>query len=206
MKTQEYRIFYIIAVACINLFALTIGVLLGASEMFINSKYGILVFIVSAAVAGISCLLYYRDKKQEEHFVKSYSVVVNEYNNAKKNLTELESKKKELEEKLNENSNSKLNEKFDQLKKKCDTIEAFRNSFPLNIAPRYAIYNIIRTNINAGQSSSWKIMGTFADELWECDVIRPETQLYGDMIIAAKNTKCPEDIQKFSVGNELFWA
>ena len=91
------------------------------------------------------------------------------------------------------------------LRKKCETIENFRNSFPYRIADGYVLYNIMRTEIQVSGYSRWQLVGEFDNQLWEYSLLRPDTQSYKEMLSLAAATSSPQELGELNVSGQLLW-
>ncbi len=93
----------------------------------------------------------------------------------------------------------------DLLRKKCETIENFRNSFPYRIADGYILYNIMRTEIQVSGYSRWQLVGEFEGNLWEYTLLRPDTQSYKEMLSLAAATTAPAELEELNISKQLLW-
>ena len=91
------------------------------------------------------------------------------------------------------------------LRKKCEAIENFRNSFPYRIADGYILYNIMRTEIQVSGYSRWQLVGEFDNQLWEYSLLRPDTQSYKEMLSLAAATSSPQELGELNVSGQLLW-
>lgn len=123
-----------------------------------------------------------------------------------KQISKLNKENETLKAQLSSLTNPK-NEISEQekLRKKCDAIEAFRDSFPYSISDAYQIYNIIRTELCVSAYSRWKLVGLYNGNLWEYDLIRPDTQSHKELLCLVANTQTPEDLNELNVANQLIF-
>lgn len=91
------------------------------------------------------------------------------------------------------------------LRKKCETLEKFRNSFPYRIADGYILYNIMRTEIQVSGFSRWQLVGEFDGQLWEYTLLRPDTQSYKEMLSLAAATQAPAELSELNISEQLLW-
>ena len=91
------------------------------------------------------------------------------------------------------------------LRKKCETIENFRNSFPYRIADGYILYNIMRIEIQVSGFSRWQLVGEFEGQLWEYTLLRPDTQSYKEMLSLAAATAEPAELKELNISEQLLW-
>lgn len=127
-------------------------------------------------------------------------------NERDKQISKLNKENETLKAQLSSLTNPK-NEISEQekLRKKCDAIEAFRDSFPYSISDTYQIYNIIRTELCVSAYSRWKLVGLYNGNLWEYDLIRPDTQSHKELLCLVANTQTPEDLNELNVANQLIF-
>lgn len=91
------------------------------------------------------------------------------------------------------------------LRKKCETIENFRNSFPYRIAEGYILYNIMRTEIQVSGYSRWQLVGECDNQLWAYTLLRPDTQSYKEMLSLAAATSSPQELSELNISEQLLW-
>lgn len=205
MSSKENRMLFLFLMVVINVFGLIAGIYIGMSQILINSRYGFITIIF--VVAGIAdyFLLKYRDKRVEESYLKQFSTAVEDAKKAKADLAKVTEERDNLNARLSNYTNGSANEELNTLQQKCNAIEAYRNSFPYKIIDGYVLYNIMRTDLQVGKSSTWQIVGGYLDQLWEVSIVRPHTQTYKEMLTLVAATKEPNGISALNQSDTLLW-
>ena len=70
MSSKENRILFLFLMVLINVFGLIAGACIGMSQILINSRYGFIGMIFTAAGFADYYLMKYRDSRIEERFLK----------------------------------------------------------------------------------------------------------------------------------------
>ena len=91
------------------------------------------------------------------------------------------------------------------LLQKCSFLEQYRNSFPYQICEGYRILAILKTAVEISRYSRWMIVGETGNQLFSLDVIRPDNQSYKEMLQLVGSTKAPQEIQAFSMHDNIWW-
>lgn len=175
------------------------------SNILVNSKYGFITTIFAAAIAAEFIIIGYRDKSLENMYIKKYSNANEEAVKYKERMLETAEERDKLKSQLEYYTSGKVKEEYDAVKQKCETIEAFRNSFPYRISDGYVLYNIMRTDLQVGISSTWKIVGEYNGELWECNIVRSDTQSYKELLSLSVSTSEPSQIAALNLSQTLLW-
>lgn len=205
MSSKENRMLFLFLMVVINVFGLIAGIFIGMSQILINSRYGFITIIF--VVTGIAdyFLMKYRDRRIEDRFLKRYTSAEEDAKKYKDRLSEVAEERDCLRDRLEYYTKGTVNEEYANLKQKCDTIEAFRNSFPYKIADGYVLYNIMRTDLQVGHASTWQIVGDYNGELWEISVVRPLGQTYKEMLTLVAATQEPRQIETLNQSSTLLW-
>lgn len=205
MSSKENRMLFLFLMVVINVFGLIAGIYIGMSQILINSRYGFITIIF--VVTGIAdyFLMKYRDRSIEDRFLKRYNSAAEEAKKYKDRLSEVAEERDCLRDRLEYYTKGTVNEEYANLKQKCDTIEAFRNSFPYKIADGYVLYNIMRTDLQVGHASTWQIVGDYNGELWEISIVRPLSQTYKEMLTLVAATTEPNQISALNQSSTLLW-
>lgn len=205
MSSKENRMLFLFLMVVINVFGLIAGIYIGMSQILVNSRYGFITIIF--VVAGIAdyFLMKYRDRRIEERFLQRYNSVEEDARKYKDRLSEVAEERDCLRDRLEYYSKGAVKEEYDTLKKKCDAIENFRNSFPYKIADGYVLYNIMRTDLQVGHASTWQIVGGYHDQLWEVSIVRPLSQTFKEMLTLVAATQEPRQIETLNQSTSLLW-
>ena len=196
------------AVSCVLLCIMSmVGMILSVGVIrlngFSNSKPGLILLILAllcAGTVGIALLQRYDAEnscRDEKHHLQQ------ELNTANAKAAQQELIIREQSAKLEHCAQMPPN--LEALQKKCDAIEAFRNSFPCRINDNLTLYNLIRTEITVSSHSRWLAIGEYNGELWRCSVLRPDTQSHKEMLMLAYGAHSPQDIQELDQSADLMW-
>ena len=205
MSSKENRMLFLFLMVVINVFGLIAGIFIGMSQILINSRYGFITIIF--VVTGIAdyFLMKYRDRRIEDNFLKRYNSADEEARKYKDRLAEVAEERDNYRDRLEFYTKGTVKEEYDNLRQKCETIEAFRNSFPYKVADGYVLYNIMRTDLQVGHASTWQIVGDYNGELWELSIVRPLSQTYKEMLTLVAATAEPNQIAALNQSTSLLW-
>lgn len=224
MKTPKIKFLFLIAVPALCVLAALSGVLVCESGLPYMTKYG----FITSLLAGLCVLLvlmlnsyeriYEQLKgnllvKKEEELAAAKAKrqeTEQELQTSKKELRALQFQLDELKAKTSafgpETAKpSALASESELLRKKCETLEKFRSSFPYRIADGYILYNIMRTEIQVSGFSRWQLVGEFDGQLWEYTLLRPDTQSYKEMLSLAAATEAPAELSELNISEQLLW-
>lgn len=201
MKHQLYRICLLICVCALFILAVIASVFILTSDILHTSKYSLLVLVVAVFAAGSLFAI----KQWVTHWETRVKEAEDEKRLSEQKARQLEQKNTELSARLAEQTSGQAQEEYLALKKKCETIEKFRNSFPLQIGEDYTIYNIIRTELTIGSHSRWMLVGEYQYQLWSCHVVRPDTQTHAGMVRKVAKTTDPSQLDNLNMSDELLW-
>ena len=209
MKTSKTKTLFLISILSVCLLSVLAGILIHESQLPYMTKYSFSMFLI-AGLCVLLVLIINAYERITEHLkgdlLKKKNEVLEETEQKMKNLR---AQVEDLKEKVSIDSVSRL-EKMPEsdtelLRKKCDTLENFRNSFPYRIADGYILYNIMRTEIQVSGFSRWQIVGEFNEQLWEYTLLRPDTQSYKEMLSLVSATSEPAELEELNVSKQLLW-
>lgn len=205
MKIKETRTAYAITMLALCMLATLCGIFLFACELTDQTKYSFTVFLL----AGIGVLIFQISSARDLRLWDQYSERI-ETEKQKSDLyyeksCRLEQEVSDLSSKLEKLSPEESVKECDRLREKCEALESFRYSFPYEIFEDYVIYNIMRTDLQTEEYSSWKLVGEYGDQLWTCNLIRPYTQTYSEMLKLAGNTNNPQELDALNQGDIVLW-
>lgn len=209
MKTSKIKIVFLIAVVALCVLASLAGILVCESKLPYMTKYSFSMFLI----IGLCVLLALMSNAYEritEHLngdlLKKKNEALKEF---EQNIKNLRTQADELKEKVSTDSVGRQEEMPESntefLRKKCETIENFRNSFPYRIADGYILYNIMRIEIQVSGFSRWQLVGEFEGQLWEYTLLRPDTQSYKEMLSLAAATAEPAELKELNISEQLLW-
>lgn len=205
MKNQKPLFLTYLVAAVVSALGTFCATLICQSEFFINTKYSFAVMVIALSVF-VTCLVFRAEYKTlNETHRKNTDRYRDEADKYKERVLELSEENATLSDQLGYYTNGTFQNEHNELKEKCDTIEAFRNSFPYKISEGYALFNVIRTEIVAGSHSAWMIVGQYGEELWSCTVVRPVSQTYTEMLTLAGTTNSPEEISQLDQCKSILW-
>ena len=205
MSSKENRMLFLFLMVVINVFGLIAGIYIGMSEILINSRYGFIPIIF--VVTGIAdyFLMKYRDHRISDNVAKQLAATEADAKKYKDRMLEIAAERDKLSAELESYTKGTVNQEYANLKQKCDTIEAFRNSFPYKVADGYVLYNIMRTDLQVGHASTWQIVGDYNGELWEISIVRPLSQTSKEMLTLVAATTEPNQISALNQSSTLLW-
>jgi len=203
MKSLKIQNVFFIIVSVLCLFACAYGIMVWDTPLLITSKFtliflgiaalGFLVFVLTKALLSVGEDDTKKALKEKDGQIEALARSLQEKTN------EISVLKAELE------SKEAMPEDADKLRHKCESIEKFRNSFPYRISGNYVLFNIMRTELKSTHSK-WMIAGEFKDQLWTCEIYRPDSQAYGELLTLISATDHPDKIQELDMCKELLWA
>ena len=202
---KQNKTLYLFVIGIITALSLVAGIFVGTSDILINSRYGFIVSIFSAATAAVCSIVCYRDDRLNDSYFKQFTTVKEESEKYKERMMEIAEERDSVKSQLEYYTSGTVKEEYEALKNKCEAIESFRNSFPYKIADGYVLYNIMRTNLQVGRTSTWQIVGDYNGDLWECSIVRPHTQSYKELLTLAVSTKEPTEVGALNQSDTLLW-
>ncbi|WP_077534358.1 hypothetical protein [Massiliimalia massiliensis] len=215
MKSPKYSTVYYIAVLAICILVMLCWNVMSIDLIPAIGKYTLICLIVAGGSSLIAYLLY----EYENAIQKDGTVIVEqqrteiiklqeESKRLKIALTDKANEIKQLTAKKDMMQNQQelpQSDEMNSLRERCETVENFRNSFPCEISDQYTIYNIMRTELNVSAFSRWKIVGRYENQLWELNVLRPDSQSYKEMLCLVSATKAPGQLQELDLSKQLLW-
>lgn len=202
---KQNKTLYLFVIGIITALSLVAGIFVGTSDILINSRYGFIVIIFSAATAAVCSIVCYRDDRLNDSYFKQFTTVNEESEKYKERMMEIAEERDSVKSQLEYYTSGTVKEEYEALKNKCEAIESFRNSFPYKIADGYVLYNIMRTDLQVGRTSTWQIVGDYNGNLWECSIVRPHTQSYKELLTLATSTKEPTEVGALNQSDTLLW-
>ena len=209
MKTPKTKILFLSSILSICLLTVLAGILIQESHLPYMTKYSLSMFLI-ATLCVILILTSNAYERITEHLngdlLKKKDEELKE---AEQKLKKLQAQAEELKERVSEHSVPEQEEAPESapelLRKKCETLEKFRNTFPYRIADGYILYNIMRTEIQVSGFSRWQLVGEFDGQLWEYTLLRPDTQSYKEMLSLASATEAPAELGELNISEQLLW-
>lgn len=205
MKKNDSKVVYTFIVAVITALAIIAGIYVGMSEIFVNSKYGFIMVIFIAATAAVCTIVGLHDKALFKDYSDRYNLIKKENDNYKEYIIELTRQRDNYKNDLEHFTSDEFNSEYTALKSKANALENFRNSFPMYLTDDHVVYAIIRTELVVGKFSTWHIIGALGNELWDCCILRSDTQTYKEMQNLISVTKNYNDIATLNLGNAILW-
>ena len=202
---KQNKTLYLFVIGIITALSLVAGIFVGTSDILINSRYGFIVIIFSAATAAVCSIVCYHDDRLNDSYFKQITTVKEESEKYKERMMEIAEERDSVKSQLEYYTSGTVKEEYEALKNKCEAIESFRNSFPYKIADGYVLYNIMRTDLQVGRTSTWQIVGDYNGNLWECSIVRPHTQSYKELLTLATSTKEPTEVGALNQSDTLLW-
>ena len=224
MKTPKTKFLFLAAVPAVCVLAALSGVLVCESSLPYMTKYSFIMLLLAGLCVLLVLMINSYEhvseqlkggllvKKEEE--LEAAKVKQQETDQklqaSQKELRALQFQMDELKAKISAfrpetAKGSAPASETELLRKKCEAIENFRNSFPYRIADGYILYNIMRTEIQVSCYSRWQLVGEFDNQLWEYSLLRPDTQSYKEMLSLAAATSSPQELGELNVSGQLLW-
>ena len=94
---------------------------------------------------------------------------------------------------------------LEQLRRKCETLEKFRSSFPYTIAEGYVLFGVMRTELKVSAFSRWLLVGEIGGQLWAYSLLRPDTQSHKEILCLAAGTHAPKELEELDLSKQLLW-
>lgn len=202
---KQNKTLYLFVIGIITALSLIAGIFVGMSDILVNSRYGFVVIIFSAATVAVCSIVSYRDSRLNDSYLKQFTNAKEETDKYKSRLMEVAEERDSLKAQLEYYTSGAVKDEYETLKNKCEAIESFRNSFPYRIADGYILYNIMRTNLQVGKTSTWQIVGDYNGDLWECSIVRPHTQSYKELLTLVASTNEPTEVGTLNQSDTLLW-
>lgn len=231
MKTPKLIVTDLISILAVTVLSAFCGILIGLSDLPGSTKYSFTVLLLAGCAVVCVFLLNARERvlrqKSEEQLAKQQENIKEQLAEAEKTLAEkqksfeksvgerekqLAEKERRMEEQRRKAAETivlgqpvALQSTAEQLRQKCEAIEAFRNSFPYLISDGYLLYNIMRTEVSVSAYSRWQIVGEYGGQLWTLSILRPDSQSYKEMLSLVSATTEPQEIETLDMHTQLLW-
>ena len=165
MKIPKNKIALLVSILAVSALAVFCGILVMTSDSFTsNTKYSFTVLLLAIEAAVIVVLFTMQEQlTQRKDNAAARKEIADQEKAVAERETELKDKSKAVaarEEKLKEQQEEfvELKQKvlaaarkenapseLEQLRRKCETLEKFRSSFPYTIAEGYVLFGVMRT-------------------------------------------------------------
>ena len=225
MKIPKNKIALLVSILAVSALAVFCGILVMTSDSFTpNTKYSFTVLLLAIEAAVIAVLFTMQEQltqrkddaaarkeiadqekavaeKETELKDKSMAVAAREQNLREQQNELVELKQLVLEAARKEDVPSEL----EQLRRKCETLEKFRSSFPYTIAEGYVLFGVMRTELKVSAFSRWLLVGEIGGQLWAYSLLRPDTQSHKEMLCLAAGTHAPKELEELDLSKQLLW-
>ena len=225
MKIPKNKIALLVSILAVSALAVFCGILVMTSDSFTpNTKYSFTVLLLAIETAVIAVLFAMQEQltqliddaaarkeiadlekavaeKETELKDKSMAVAAREQNLREQQNELVELKQLVLEAARKEDAPSEL----EQLRRKCETLEKFRSSFPYTIAEGYVLFGVMRTELKVSAFSRWLLVGEIGGQLWAYSLLRPDTQSHKEMLCLAAGTHAPKELEELDLSKQLLW-
>lgn len=225
MKIPKNKIALLVSILAVSALAVFCGILVMTSDSFTpNTKYSFTVLLLAIETAVIAVLFAMQEQltqrkddaaarkeiadqekavaeKETELKDKSMAVAAREQNLREQQNELVELKQLVLEAARKEDAPSEL----EQLRRKCETLEKFRSSFPYTIAEGYVLFGVMRTELKVSSFSRWLLVGEIGGQLWAYSLLRPDTQSHKEMLCLAAGTHAPKELEELDLSKQLLW-
>lgn len=206
MKTPKSNILFLISTVSLCVFTSLCGILVCESQLPYMTKYSFSMLLLIGLCVLLALMMNSFERISEQLNGNLLAKRTEELCTLKKQLEALQeqAKKSKPQVPVTQEDGSAVND-TDLLRRKCETIENFRNSFPYRIADGYILYNVMRTEIQVSGYSRWQLVGEFDGNLWEYTLLRPDTQSYKEMLRLAAATTAPAELEELNISKQLLW-
>ena len=225
MKIPKNKIALLVSILAVSALAVFCGILVMTSDSFTpNTKYSFTVLLLAIEAAVIVVLFTMQEQLiQRKDDVAARKEIADQEKAVAERETELKDKSKAVavrEEKLKEQQEEfvELKQKvlaaarkedalseLEQLRRKCETLEKFRSSFPYTIAEGYVLFGVMRTELKVSAFSRWLLVGEIGGQLWAYSLLRPDTQSHKEMLCLAAGTHAPKELEELDLSKQLLW-
>ena len=225
MKIPKNKIALLVSILAVSALAVFCGILVMRSDSFTpNTKYSFTVLLLAIEAAVIVVLFTMQEQLiQRKDDAAARKEIADQEKAVAERETELKDKSKAVavrEEKLKEQQEEfvELKQKvlaaarkedalseLEQLRRKCETLEKFRSSFPYTIAEGYVLFGVMRTELKVSAFSRWLLVGEIGGQLWAYSLLRPDTQSHKEMLCLAAGTHAPKELEELDLSKQLLW-
>ena len=225
MKIPKNKIALLVSILAVSALAVFCGILVMTSDSFTpNTKYSFTVLLLAIEAAVIVVLFTMQEQLiQRKDDAAARKEIADQEKAVAERETELKDKSKAVavrEEKLKEQQEEfvELKQKvlaaarkedalseLEQLRRKCETLEKFRSSFPYTIAEGYVLFGVMRTELKGSAFSRWLLVGEIGGQLWAYSLLRPDTQSHKEMLCLAAGTHAPKELEELDLSKQLLW-
>ena len=225
MKIPKNKIALLVSILAVSALAVFCGILVMTSDSFTsNTKYSFTVLLLAIEAAVIVVLFTMQEQlTQRKDNAAARKEIADQEKAVAERETELKDKSKAVaarEEKLKEQQEEfvELKQKvlaaarkedapseLEQLRRKCETLEKFRNCFPYTIAEGYVLFGVMRTELKVSAFSRWLLVGEIGGQLWAYSLLRPDTQSHKEMLCLAAGTHAPKELEELDLSKQLLW-
>ena len=224
MKIPKNKIALLVSILAVSALAVFCGILVMTSDSFTpNTKYSFTVLLLAIEAAVIVVLFTMQEQLiQRKDDAAARKEIADQEKAVAERETELKDKSKAVavrEEKLKEQEEFvELKQKvlaaarkedalseLEQLRRKCETLEKFRSSFPYTIAEGYVLFGVMRTELKVSAFSRWLLVGEIGGQLWAYSLLRPDTQSHKEMLCLAAGTHAPKELEELDLSKQLLW-
>ena len=225
MKIPKNKIALLVSILAVSALAVFCGILVMTSDSFTpNTKYSFTVLLLAIEAAVIVVLFTMQEQLiQRKDDAAARKEIADQEKTVAERETELKDKSKAVavrEEKLKEQQEEfvELKQKvlaaarkedalseLEQLRRKCETLEKFRSSFPYTIAEGYVLFGVMRTELKVSAFSRWLLVGEIGGQLWAYSLLRPDTQSHKEILCLAAGTHAPKELEELDLSKQLLW-
>jgi len=225
MKIPKNKIALLVSILAVSALAVFCGILVMTSDSFTpNTKYSFTVLLLAIEAAVIVVLFTMQEQlTQRKDNAAARKEIADQEKAVAEKETELKDKSMAVaarEEKLKEQQEEfvELKQKvlaaarkegapseLEQLRRKCETLEKFRSSFPYTIAEGYVLFGVMRTELKVSAFSRWLLVGEIGGQLWAYSLLRPDTQSHKEMLCLAAGTHAPKELEELDLSKQLLW-
>ena len=201
MKIPKNKIALLVSILAVSALAVFCGILVMTSDSFTpNTKYSFTVLLLAIEAAVIVVLFTMQEQLIQR---KDDAAARKEIADQEKAVAERETELKQLV--LEAARKEDVPSELEQLRRKCETLEKFRSSFPYTIAEGYVLFGVMRTELKVSAFSRWLLVGEIGGQLWAYSLLRPDTQSHKEMLCLAAGTHAPKELEELDLSKQLLW-
>ena len=225
MKIPKNKIALLVSILAVSALAVFCGILVMTSDSFTpNTKYSFTVLLLAIEAAVIAVLFTMQEQlTQRKDDAAARKEIADQEKAVAEKETELKDKSMAVaarEQNLREQQNELVELKqlvlaaarkedvpseLEQLRRKCETLEKFRSSFPYTITEGYVLFGVMRTELKVSAFSRWLLVGEIGGQLWAYSLLRPDTQSHKEMLCLAAGTHAPKELEELDLSKQLLW-
>ena len=110
---KQNKTLYLFVIGIITALSLVAGIFVGTSDILINSRYGFIVIIFSAATAAVCSIVCYRDDRLNDSYFKQFTTVNEESEKYKERMMEIAEERDSVKSQLEYYTSGTVKEEYE---------------------------------------------------------------------------------------------